>query len=110
MNRQVGLSDAAFGFGAGIFFLGYFTLGIPSNLILQRLGARVWISRIMLSWGVAASAMMFTRGVRSFYLLRFLLGEAGFFPGIIFYLTYWFPSRERACAMSLFMTATKSPA
>ncbi|MBV8361368.1 MAG: MFS transporter [Deltaproteobacteria bacterium] len=109
MNHQVGLSEAVFGFGAGIFFIGYFLLEIPSNLILQRLGARVWISRIMISWGVVAIAMMFTRGARSFYLLRFLLGaaEAGFFPGIIFYLTHWFPSRERARAISLFMTATQ---
>jgi ACS family tartrate transporter-like MFS transporter len=109
MNRELGLSEAVFGFGAGIFFIGYFVLEIPSNLVLQRLGARVWISRIMISWGVAAIAMMFTRGARSFYLLRFLLGaaEAGFFPGIIFYLTHWFPSRERARAISLFMTATQ---
>ena len=109
MNRELGLSEAVFGFGAGIFFIGYFALEIPSNLILQRLGARVWISRIIISWGVVAIAMMFTRGARSFYLLRFLLGaaEAGFFPGIIFYLTHWFPSRERARAVSLFMTATQ---
>lgn len=109
MNRELGLSEAVFGLGAGIFFLGYFVFEIPSNLVLQRLGARIWISRIMISWGVAAIAMMFTRGARSFYLLRFLLGaaEAGFFPGIIFYLTHWFPSRERARAVSLFMTATQ---
>jgi MFS transporter, ACS family, tartrate transporter len=109
MNRQMGLNAAAFGFGAGIFFIGYFVLEVPSNLILQRLGARIWISRIMISWGIAAIAMMFTRGARSFYLLRFLLGaaEAGFFPGIIFYLTHWFPTRERAHAISLFMTATQ---
>jgi MFS transporter, ACS family, tartrate transporter len=109
MNRELGLSEAVFGFGAGIFFIGYFVLEIPSNLVLQWLGARIWISRIMVSWGVAAIAMMFTRGARSFYLLRFLLGaaEAGFFPGIIFYLTHWFPSRERARAISLFMTATQ---
>jgi MFS transporter, ACS family, tartrate transporter len=109
MNRALGLSEAVFGFGAGIFFIGYFVLEIPSNLILQRLGARVWISRIMISWGVVAIAMMFIRGAFSFYLLRFLLGaaEAGFFPGIIFYLTHWFPSRERARAISLFMTATQ---
>ncbi len=109
MNRELGLSEAVFGFGAGIFFIGYFVLEIPSNLILQRLGARLWIGRIMISWGVVAIAMMLTRGARSFYLLRFLLGaaEAGFFPGIIFYLTHWFPSRERARAVSLFMTATQ---
>jgi len=109
MNRELGFSEAVFGLGAGIFFIGYFVLEIPSNLILQRLGARVWISRIMISWGMVAIAMMFTRGARSFYLLRFLLGtaEAGFFPGIIFYLTHWFPARERARAVSLFMTATQ---
>jgi ACS family tartrate transporter-like MFS transporter len=109
MNRELGLSEAVFGFGAGIFFIGYFVLEIPSNLMLQRLGARIWISRIIISWGVVAIAMMFTRGARSFYLLRFLLGaaEAGFFPGIIFYLTHWFPARERARAISLFMTATQ---
>jgi MFS transporter, ACS family, tartrate transporter len=109
MNRELGLSEAVFGFGAGIFFIGYFVLEIPSNLVLQRLGARVWISRIIISWGVVAISMMFTRGARSFYLLRFLLGvaEAGFFPGIIFYLTRWFPSHERARAISLFMTATQ---
>jgi MFS transporter, ACS family, tartrate transporter len=109
MNRQLALSEAAFGFGAGVFFLGYFVLEIPSNLLLRRFGARLWISRIIVSWGVVAIAMMFTRGARSFYLLRFLLGaaEAGFFPGIIFYLTHWFPSRERARAISLFMTATQ---
>lgn len=109
MNQQMGLSPAVFGFGAGIFFIGYFVLEIPSNLILQRLGARIWISRIIISWGIAAIAMMFTRGARSFYVLRFLLGaaEAGFFPGVIFYLTHWFPSRERARAISLFMMATQ---
>ena len=109
MNRQIGLSPAVFGFGAGVFFIGYFVLEIPSNLILQRLGARIWISRIIISWGIVAIAMMFTRGARSFYISRFLLGaaEAGFFPGIIFYLTHWFPSRERARAVSLFMTATQ---
>jgi ACS family tartrate transporter-like MFS transporter len=109
MNRALGLSEATFGFGAGIFFIGYFALEIPSNLVLQRLGARGWISRIIISWGVVAIATMFTQGARSFYLLRFLLGaaEAGFFPGIVFYLTHWFPSRERARAISLFMTATQ---
>ncbi|MBV8774561.1 MAG: MFS transporter [Deltaproteobacteria bacterium] len=109
MNRQLGLSEAVFGFGAGIFFVGYFILEIPSNLLLQRIGARVWISRIMISWGIVALAMMLTRGSRSFYLLRFMLGaaEAGFFPGIIFYLTRWFTARERAHAISYFMTATQ---
>ena len=109
MNRELGLSEAAFGFGAGVFFIGYFVFEVPSNLMLQRIGARVWISRIMLSWGAVAMAMMLARGARSFYLLRFLLGvaEACFFPGIIFYLTHWFPARERAHAVSMFMTATQ---
>jgi ACS family tartrate transporter-like MFS transporter len=108
MNREVGLSQASFGFGAGIFFLGYFIFEIPSNLILQRVGARRWIARIMVSWGLTASAMMFVRGASSFHALRFVLGvaEAGFFPGMIYYLTFWFPQRERARAIALFMTAT----
>ncbi len=108
MNREIGLSQAAFGFGAGIFFLGYFIFEIPSNLLLRRVGARRWIARIMVSWGVTASAMMFVRGAASFYVLRFMLGlaEAGFFPGIIYYLTFWFPHRERARAIAWFMTAT----
>jgi MFS transporter, ACS family, tartrate transporter len=109
MNHELGLSEAAFGFGAGVFFIGYFIFEIPSNLMLQRIGARIWISRIMLSWGLVAMAMMLARGTKSFYFLRFLLGvaEAGFFPGIIFYLTHWFPARERARAVSTFMTATQ---
>lgn len=108
MNREIGLSQAAFGFGSGIFFLGYFIFEIPSNLILRRVGARRWIARIMISWGVAAAATMLVRGAPSFYALRFILGlaEAGFFPGIIYYLTFWFPERERARAIALFMTAT----
>jgi len=108
MNRAIGLSQAAFGFGSGIFFLGYFIFEIPSNLILRRVGARRWIARIMISWGVAATATMLVRGASSFYALRFILGvaEAGFFPGIIYYLTFWFPERERARAIALFMTAT----
>ena len=108
MNRAIGLSQAAFGFGSGIFFLGYFIFEIPSNLILRRVGARRWIARIMISWGVAATATMLVRGAPSFYALRFILGvaEAGFFPGIIYYLTFWFPERERARAIALFMTAT----
>jgi ACS family tartrate transporter-like MFS transporter len=108
MNREIGLSQAAFGFGAGIFFLGYFIFEIPSNLLLRRVGARRWIARIMISWGLTAAAMMFVRGAASFHALRFVLGiaEAGFFPGIIYYLTFWFPQRERARAIAWFMTAT----
>ncbi len=108
MNRELRLGDAAFGFGAGLFFIGYFLLEIPSNLILHRVGARAWIARIMISWGVVAIGMAAVRGVASFYSLRFLLGvaEAGFFPGIILYLTFWFPAREQARAIALFLTAS----
>src|SRR5215208_6242632 len=107
MNEDLGLSDAVYGLGAGIFFIGYFVFEVPSNLILERVGARVWIARIMITWGIISTAMFLVTGPVSFYLLRFLLGvaEAGFFPGIILYLTYWFPARERAKAVALFMTA-----
>ncbi|HEX9109789.1 MAG TPA: MFS transporter, partial [Longimicrobiales bacterium] len=107
MNRALGLSAAAYGLGAGVFFLGYALLEIPSNLALARLGARVWIARIMISWGVISSATLLARGAPSFYALRFLLGaaEAGFFPGIIFYLGQWFPDRARARVIALFMVA-----
>jgi ACS family tartrate transporter-like MFS transporter len=108
MNHDLGLGDAAFGLGAGLFFLGYFIFEIPSNLILLRVGARPWIARIMISWGAVATLMAAVRGAPGFYLLRFLLGvaEAGFFPGIILYLTYWFPAREQARSIALFMTAS----
>lgn len=108
MNQALGFSDTVYGFGAGIFFLGYVLFEIPSNVILARVGARLWIARIMISWGLVSSAMMFVRGAQGFYALRFLLGlaEAGFFPGIIFYLTRWFPARERARTVAAFMTAT----
>jgi len=108
MNRELGLSESAFGLGAGLFFLGYSIFEVPSNLILERVGARLWISRIMISWGIAAIAMSMVRGAASFFALRFILGvaEAGFFPGVILYLTYWFPAREQARSVALFMTAT----
>jgi ACS family tartrate transporter-like MFS transporter len=107
MNRDLGLSPAVYGFGAGIFFIGYSLFEVPSNLILARTGARLWIARIMITWGFIAAGMMFVRGPLSFYVLRFLLGvaEAGFFPGIIFYLSEWFPSDARARAIARFMTA-----
>jgi len=107
MNDDLGFTPEVFGFGAGIFFVGYILFEVPSNLALHRFGARIWIARIMISWGVVATAMAFVAGQRSFYLLRFALGvaEAGFFPGIILYLTYWFPREERARIVSLFMTA-----
>ena len=108
MNRDLGFSAAIYGFGSGIFFLSYTLFEVPSNLILARVGVRVWIARIMFTWGVFATAMIFVNSVTTFYTLRFLLGiaEAGFFPGIILYLTHWFPARERARAVGLFMTAT----
>ncbi len=107
MNKQIGLAPAAYGFGAGIFFLGYFIFEVPSNLVLEKVGARLWIARVMVSWGIISGAMAFVTGPLSFYLLRFLLGaaEAGFFPGIILYLSYWFPARSRASVTALFMAA-----
>ena len=103
-QADTGLSNAAYAFGAGIFFVGYALLEIPSNLIMQRVGAKLWMCRIMVTWGLVSAAMMFAQGETSFYVLRFLLGvaEAGFFPGVILYLTYWFPSNNRAKAMGFF--------
>lgn len=103
-QADTGLSDAAFAFGAGIFFLGYAVLEVPSNLIMHRVGARLWMCRIMVTWGLVSAAMMFAHDETTFYVLRFLLGvaEAGFFPGVILYLTYWFPARARGRAMGLF--------
>src|SRR5471030_2480139 len=108
MNQALAFSATTYGFGAGIFFLSYVLFEIPSNVILARVGARLWIARIMISWGLVSSAMMFVRSASGFYTLRFLLGlaEAGFFPGLIFYLTRWFPARERARTVAAFMTAT----
>jgi ACS family tartrate transporter-like MFS transporter len=108
MNQALGFSATTYGFGAGIFFLSYVLFEIPSNVILARVGARLWIARIMITWGLVSSAMMFVRSASGFYTLRFLLGlaEAGFFPGMIFYLTRWFPARERARTIAAFMTAT----
>ncbi len=108
MNRDLGFSAAVYGLGSGIFFVSYTLLEVPSNLMLARVGARVWIARIMLTWGLVSVGMAFVHNATTFYLLRFLLGaaEAGFFPGIIYYLTQWFPARERARAVALFMTGT----
>jgi len=107
MQRDLGIGDAAYGFGAGLFFLGYFLFEIPSNLVLERVGARLWMARIMIVWGVVSMSMAFVTGAVSFYVLRVLLGlaEAGFFPGMILYLTYWVPARERARVGALFMMA-----
>ncbi len=108
MNRDLGFSAAVYGLGSGIFFVSYTLLEVPSNLMLARVGAGVWIARIMLTWGLVSAAMAFVWDATTFYVLRFLLGaaEAGFFPGIIYYLTQWFPARERARAVALFMTGT----
>jgi ACS family tartrate transporter-like MFS transporter len=108
MNRDLGFSAAVYGLGSGIFFLSYTLFEVPSNLILARVGVRIWIARIMFTWGLLATAMIFVNSAATFYVMRFLLGiaEAGFFPGIILYLTHWFPARERAKAVGYFMTAT----
>ena len=97
--------NSAYGLGAGLFFIGYFIFEVPSNLILQRVGARVWIARIMIVWGIVSMAFMFLNGTKMFYIMRFLLGaaEAGFFPGVILYLTYWFPAHERARTIAMFV-------
>jgi ACS family tartrate transporter-like MFS transporter len=107
MNSNLGFSSAAFGFGSGVFFLGYCLCEVPSNLILHRVGARRWIARIMMSWGAISVAMMFVRSTSAFYTLRFLLGaaEAGFFPGVVYYLSHWYPEGQRARAIAAFMTA-----
>jgi MFS transporter, ACS family, tartrate transporter len=108
MQRDLHFSNTVYGTGAGIFFLGSALFDLPSNLILLRVGPRRWMARIMISWGVVSTCMMFMHSKESFYVLRFLLGvsEAGFFPGMILYLTYWFPTHERARAVARFMTAT----
>jgi|tagenome__1003787_1003787.scaffolds.fasta_scaffold20965801_2 ACS family tartrate transporter-like MFS transporter len=107
MNKDVGLSSSVFGLGGGIFFIAYFLFEVPSNLALEKVGARVWIARIMITWGLISAAMALVVGPYSFYALRFLLGaaEAGFFPGVILYLTYWFPARYRAVIVAIFMVA-----
>lgn len=108
MMKALGMSDFVYGTGMGVFFIAYFIFEVPSNIIMERVGARIWMARIMVTWGIISAAMLFARSATSFYLLRFLLGvaEAGFFPGMILYLTYWFPAAERARAISRFMTAT----
>ncbi|WP_434718363.1 MFS transporter [Paraburkholderia sp. A1BS-2L] len=107
MSAALNLSDAVYGFGAGIFFIGYFLFEVPSNVILHRVGARVWIARIMVTWGLVSIFTMFATTPTMFYVMRFLLGlcEAGFFPGIILYLTYWYPAHRRGRMTTWFMTA-----
>ena len=107
MNQDLGFSATTYGLGAGLFFLGYITCQVPANLLLVRVGTRRWIGSLMIAWGVVAGAMAMIHGVMGFYFLRVLLGitEAGFFPGMLVYLTHWFPARERARAVALFMAA-----
>ena len=107
MLQDLQFSETVYGLGAGIFFVGYFLFEVPSNVILHRVGARIWIARIMVTWGLISAGMMFVESATSFYVLRFLLGvaEAGFFPGIILYLTYWYPAARRARMTAFFMSA-----
>lgn len=107
MNHDLGFGPATFGFGASIFFLGYMVLEVPSNLMLHRLGARIWLARILLTWGAVATCMAFVKGAWSFYGLRFGLGvaEAGFMPGVVLYVSYWFPARYRARAIGSYIIA-----
>ena len=107
MNADIGLSAEAYGLGAGMFFIGYFFFEVPSNVAMEKFGARIWIFRIMLTWGVVSMATAFVTGPVSFFILRFLLGacEAGFFPGMILYLTYWFPAATRGQFNALFLSA-----
>src|SRR5271154_420161 len=103
MLSDLKLSEAVYGFGAGIFFIGYFLFEVPSNILLEKVGARIWIARIMITWGIISSLMMFMHSETWFYIARFFLGvaEAGFFPGIILYLTYWYPAHRRARMVAL---------
>ena len=108
MGSDLGLSDAMYGFGAGIFFVGYCLFEIPSNMILHKVGARLWLARIMIVWGLISAAMMFVTTPAQFYAMRFLLGiaEAGFYPGALLYLTYWFPRFARGQAISILLLGT----
>ena len=107
MNKDLGLTQAAFGLGGGLFFIAYIIFEVPSNLAMQKVGARIWIARIMISWGIVGILSAFAVGPITFYLGRFLLGaaEAGFFPGVILFLTYWFPAAYRAQIVAVFMVA-----
>jgi MFS family permease len=107
MTQALNFSDTVYGLGAGIFFIGYFLFEVPSNLLLHKIGARVWIARIMITWGLISGAFAFVQTPTQFYVMRFLLGlaEAGFYPGIILYLTYWYPSHRRARIVAMFMAA-----
>jgi sugar phosphate permease len=106
MNKELAITSQQFGFAAGIFFFGYFLFEVPSNLLLHKIGARIWITRILITWGILATLTGFVHTVHQLYVVRFLLGlaEAGYFPGIVLYLTYWFRQREQAQAVALFLT------
>jgi MFS family permease len=106
MNKELAITSQQFGFAAGIFFFGYFLFEVPSNLLLHKIGARIWITRILITWGILATLTGFVHTVHQLYVARFLLGlaEAGYFPGIVMYLTYWFRQREQAQAVALFLT------
>lgn len=108
LEKDLGIGAAAFGFGAGVFFLAYALFEVPSNILQQRFGAKAWLTRIMASWGVVATGMAFVQGETSFYVMRFLLGvaEAGFFPGVVYYFTQWLPNRERGKAMAIFLSGS----
>ena len=107
MQQDLGMSDAVYGLGAGIFFIGYFFFEVPSNVVLRKIGARFLLGPIMIVWGLVSAATMFAKGANSYYALRFLLGavESGFFPGVILYLTFWYPAQHRARMMAIFMSA-----
>jgi D-galactonate transporter len=107
MSQDLGFSETIYGLGAGLFFIGYFLFEVPSNMLLHRIGARVWIARIMITWGLMSAAFMFVSTPTSFYVMRFLLGvaEAGFYPGVILYMTYWYPAKRRAKIIAMFMSA-----
>jgi D-galactonate transporter len=107
MQQDLAMSDSIYGIGAGIFFIGYFFFEVPANMILQRIGARRWIGPIMIAWGIVSTCTLFVKGTYSFYAIRFLLGivESGFFPGVILYLTFWYPEKHRAKMVAIFMSA-----
>ena len=108
MRAELGFNDAVYGLAAGLFFVSYFLCEVPSNIVLQRVGARVWLTRIMFTWGLVATAMAFVQTETQFYVLRFLLGvaEAGFFPGVIYYFTRWLPAAERGKAIAIFLSGS----
>ena len=107
MGQDLGFSETVFGLGAGVFFAGYFLFELPSNLLMNKVGARIWIARIMITWGLVSAAFVFVSTPLQFYIMRFVLGlaEAGFYPGVILYLTYWFPAHRRAKIVAVFMSA-----